>query len=300
MKKFVTAAFTLLMTLIMLPAAPLSASAKENYHQGWNGDASASRFIDNVDFFSDSEEAEINKKVQETAEQLEMNILIIAAGYDYYMSDEQTENFCDDSYDTTFGMDTDGVFFFMDFTGKKPAYDYISTSGKAVLFYQDYIDEIFDAVNSYLPSSDSDYTQYTDEIADGIDCFLGQLSEYQGSKSYYYDSDSGKYFQYKDGKLVITTSKPLRARLKALLFAIPIGAVAGLIFFFATKSAYKFKNSANPNVYVSSEKTRFIHREDRFIRTYTRKTKIESSSGGRSGGGGGGGGGGHGGGGSHR
>lgn len=299
MKKFVTAAFTLLMTLIMLPVMPISASAKENYHQGWNGDASASKFIDNVDFFSDSEEAEINKKVQETAEKLEMNIIVLAAGYEFHMSDDQTELFCDSSYDSTYGEDTDGVFFFMDFTGKKPAYDYISTSGKAVLFYQDYIDEIFDAVYSYLPSSDSDYTQHTDEIEEGIYCFLGQLSEYQGSKSYYYDSDSGKYFQYKDGKLVITTSKPLRARLKALIFAIPIGAVAGLIFFFATKSAYKFKNSANPNVYVSHEDTRFIHREDRFIRTYTRKTKIESSSGSRSGGGGGGGGG-HGGGGSHR
>ncbi len=299
MKKFVTAAFTLLMTLIMLPVMPISASASENYHQGWNGDASASRFIDNVDFFSDSEEAEINKKVQETAEKLEMNIIVLAAGYEYNMSDEQTEIFCDSSYDTTYGNDTDGVFFFMDFTGKKPAYDYISTSGKAVLFYQDYIDEIFDAVNSYLPSSNSDYTQHTDEIEEGIYCFLGQLSEYQGSKSYYYDSDSGKYFQYKDGKLIITTSKPLRARLKALVAALPIGAIAGLIFFFATKSAYKFKNSANPNVYVSHEDTRFIHREDRFIRTYTRKTKIESSSGGRSGGGGGGGGG-HGGGGSHR
>ncbi len=295
MKKFVTAAFTLLMTLIMLPVVPISASADED-NQGWKGDASASKFIDNVDFFSDSEEAEINKKVQETAGELEMNILILAAGYEYYMSDDQTEIFSDSSYDTTYGVDTDGVFFFMDFTGKKPAYDYISPSGKAMIFYKDNIDSILNAVWSYLPSSDSDYTQHTDDIKDGIYCFLGQLSEYYDSDSSYYDEYSDRYYYMEDEEVVITRSKPLAVRLKALLFAVPIGAIAGLIFFFATKYHYKFKTSANPNVYVSHEDTRFIHREDRFIRTYTTKTKIESSSGGsRSGGGGGGGrgGGGH-------
>ncbi len=295
MKKFVTAAFTLLMTLIMLPVMPISASAKENYYQGWNGDASASRFIDNVDFFTDSEEAEINKKIQETAEALEMNILILAAGYEYYMSDEQTETFSDSSYDTTYGVDTDGIFFFMDFTGKKPAYDYISPSGKAMIFYKDNIDSILNAVYSYLPSSDSDYTQHTDDIKDGIYCFLGELSEYYGSDSSFYDEYSERYYYIDGEEVVITRSKPFLLRLKALLFAVPIGAIAGLIFFFATKSAYKFKSSANPSVYVSNENSRFIHREDRFIRTYTTKTKIETSSGGsRSGGGGGGrGGGGH-------
>ncbi|MBR5513213.1 MAG: hypothetical protein IKV85_04405 [Ruminococcus sp.] len=290
MKKFITAVFTLLMTLIMLPVVPVCASANE----GWNGDVSASKFIDNADLFTDAEEAEINRKVQETAEELEMNILILAAGYEYYMSDEQTEVFSDNSYDTTYGVDTDGVFFFMDFTGKKPAYDYISPSGKAMVYYKENIDSISDEVHFYLPSSDSDYTQYTDDIMDGIYCFLGQLSEYYGSDSSYYDENSDRYYYIEDGGVVTTRSKPLAVRLKALIFAIPIGVIAGLIFFFATKHHYKFKTSANPNVYVSNEYTRFTHREDRFIRTYTTKTKIETSSGGsRSGGGGGRGGGGH-------
>ncbi len=98
---------------------------------------------------------------------------------------------------------------------------------------------------------------------------------------------------------MISKEPPLRKRLTILLFALPAGAVAAIIYYFSIKSTYKFKASMNPNVYVSSEDTRFVRREDRFIRTYTTKTKIETSSGGGHGGGGGGGGG-HGGGGSHR
>lgn len=289
MKKFVTAAFTLLMTILTLPVVPVSASAKENNAAGWSGDSSKSLFIDNADLFTESEEEEITEEIQEASEKLELNIIILAAGSEYYMGDEQTERFSDDSYDQTFGADTDGVFYFMDFTGKQPAYDCISPSGKGMVYYKSHIDDILDEVYYYLPSSDLDPADYTDDIKDAISCFLGLLSEYSNSDSYYYDDYSERYYYYEDDELVITRSKPFKARLKALVFALPIGLIAALIYFFVMKHVYKFKSSANPNVYVSSEDTRFIHREDRFIRTYTTKRKIETSSGGGSRGGGGGG-----------
>ena len=50
MKKFVTAAFTLLMTILTLPVVPVSASAKGSDYNGWSGDASQSKFIDDVDY----------------------------------------------------------------------------------------------------------------------------------------------------------------------------------------------------------------------------------------------------------
>ncbi len=289
MKKLAIAAITLFMTIFTLPVVPMSASAKENNSAGWSGDSSKSLFIDNADLFTKSEEEEITEEIQETAEKLELNIIILAAGSDYYMGDEQTERFSDDSYDQTFGADTDGVFYFMDFTGKQPAYDYISPSGKGMVYYKSHIDDILDELYYYLPSSDLDPADYTDDIKEGISCFLGLLSEYSNSDSYYYDDYSERYYYYDDGELVITRNKPFKARLKALVFALPIGLIAALIYFFVMKHVYKFKSSANPNVYVSSEDTRFIHREDRFIRTYTTKRKIESSSGGGSRGGGGGG-----------
>lgn len=300
MKKIMTSLISLLMILVVLPVISVTASA-ENYVKGWDGNADNSCFFDAADLFTKSQEEELTEKVRETAQKLKMNIIVFAAGPSYSMSDASTENFADSAYDETFGKDTDGVFFFMDLTGDVPAYDYISTSGKAVLYYQDHISDMFDKINTYLPSSGSDYSLHTDDFADAVVCFLGQLSEYHGKKSYYYDSDSGKYFYYKNGELMITQKPPLRKRMIVLVFALPVGIIAAIVYYFSIKSKYKFKASVNPNVYVSSEDTRFTRREDRFIRTYTTRTKIETSSGGSGGhSSGGGGGGGHGGGGSHR
>ena len=69
------------------------------------------------------------------------------------MQDSETSTFCDRAYDEWFGPDTDGVFFFIDMTGKRPAYDYISTAGKAILFYDGVTDDIREATYEYLPSS---------------------------------------------------------------------------------------------------------------------------------------------------
>lgn len=300
MKKFTIAALTLIMTILMFPVVPMSASAKENLAAGWSGDAEDSRFYDDADLFTDSEEEKITKSIQDAAEELKMNIIVYTAGSDHIdKTDVDIKLFCDANYDNTFGAYTDGVFYFMDFSGRKPASDCISTSGKAELFYEEHINSIFSAVNPYLPPSGSDYTEYTDDIKSAIDVFLGQLSAYEDKSAYRYNEHSGKYLYYDGDEFVITDAKPLRQRLKMIFIAVPVGIIAALIYFFAMKHAYKFKSSMNPSAYVSSEDTRFLHREDRFIRTYTTKRKIESSSGGgRSGGGGGGGS--HGGGISHR
>ncbi len=300
MKKTIFIITALLISLFTLNTATISASAAETEAMGWDGNLENSYLEDDADLFTDDEEEELTEKIRDKAQELEMNIVVFVAGSGFsYFSDSETEDFADDSYDAICGMNTDGLFYYMDFSGKQPAYDYISTSGKAVLFYQDYIDDIFQTILPYLPPSGSDYTEYTGDIKDAISVFLGQLSSYEGDKSYYYDGDSDYYFYYENDKLVITKEKPLRARLKVLIFAVPAGLIVALVYYFVMKHKYKFKSSTNPNVYVSPGDTRFTHREDRFLRTHTSRTKIESSSGGSRGGGGGGGGG-HGGGGCHR
>ena len=101
-----------------------------------------------------------------------------------------------------------------------------------------------------------------------------------------YDEYTDKYIFFRDGKTVVSTTKPLVARIPSMFISIIIGVVASLLFYFITKSNYKFKASCNPHVYVAGEQTQFTAKEDRYIRTATTRTKIESSSGGgRSGGG---------------
>ena len=306
MKRFLSLAAAVLLCLMILPLCSIDASAVHNFAKGWNGDTNGSGVIDDYGLFSEDPDTlkDLNQAVRETAEDLEMNILIFLAGSDYmYMTDISTEIFADDNYDEIFGEDTDGVFYYLDISGKSPAYDYISTSGKAVLSYKNNIDSIFSKLDYYLPSSGS--TVYSNDIADAIKAFLDCLKEYDSDTSgltYYHDVSSGKYFYYKGGDLIITTSRPPAKTLLYGAVSAVIGAIVGAISYAIGKSRYKFKNSTDAGVYVSQEKTRYFQNEDTFLREHTSRTRIETDSGGSRGGGGGGHSysGGHGGGGHHR
>lgn len=286
MKKFLIIFMTI---FTLLPLTVTTASAAENYHKNTHANIEQSGINDSYGLFDADELVDLNIMIQETSKQLDMNIYILVAGSSYNMSDYKTRIFSDDSYDEIFGEDTDGVFYFMDFTGKQPAYDYISTSGKAVLLYKNNIDNIFDDLYNILPPSGlEDYKEYHSEVYYAVECFLDKLVIYSGSgtSKYYYDESSEKYFYYKGDELIISKSPPFRKRLIVLFFVFPFGFIAALIFYFVTKHKYKFKASTNPRTYVENGDTHFTQRSDNFIRTYTTKTKIEQnhSSGGSSGG----------------
>lgn len=308
MRRFVTAAATLLTMIFMIPLFASTAFA-ENSAQGWDGDVTLSEVYDDYGVFKDhhAELEALNKEVRDKAEKLRLNIYVLLAGPDYLMSDSDTPEFCNILYDECFGEDTDGVLFFIDMTGKKPAYDYISTAGKAILYYDGHTDTIRENTYEYLPSSDDgDYELHYADVKRGVECFLSDLDSYQSDfrsgMKYYYDSNTGKYIYYLDGELQITDHKPPAIYLKSLIIALIGGAIVNLIAFLISKHNYKFKAKTNPNIYLSREETRFNSRDDRYLRSHTSRTRISSSSGSGGGSGGGGhhGGGSHGGSGGHR
>ncbi|MDE6780813.1 MAG: hypothetical protein K2J40_05065, partial [Ruminococcus sp.] len=241
---------------------------------------------------------------QKTSEELEMNIFIYVAGTsDSYRSYYDIEVFADDFYDEIYGEDTDGILYYMDLSGRSPAYDYISTSGKAVLLYQSCIDNIFTRLDKYLPPSGQ--TVYPENVENTVKEFLSAIKTYSkiapGSTAYYYDKSSGKYMFMKNGEFVVSKHKPMIYNIILLFACMVFGLLVAVIVYFVTKSRYRFKKSQNSVVYVQNDKTVFHRSTDTFIRTYTTKHKIETSSGGgRSGGGGHSHSGGHGGGGHHR
>lgn len=300
-KRLFSMIFIIITVLTIYPLTIIEASAAQNRHVKWDGNTDGSLFFDSYGMFDEAEEKELTAAVRTYADKLSMNIFIYLAGPSNYMSDAQTQKYVDKMYEEYYGSYTDGLIYFMDFTGKKPAYDYIFFSGKAVLQYTDRLDEIFRRMDNYLPpSSASDYSLYKDNIESGIYSFLAHLEEISKRRpmSFYEDEPNHEYYSYKNGELIISTSMPLSKRLTPLIYAIPAGLLTAVIYYFVMKSTYKFKSSVSPNVYVHSEDTQFIRREDRFIRTYTTKHRRESSSGG-GGGGGGHSGGGHGSGGGH-
>ncbi|MDE5564948.1 MAG: hypothetical protein K2I93_07310, partial [Oscillospiraceae bacterium] len=141
---------------------------------------------------------------------------------------------------------------------------------------------------------------------------FAELTEYYYDKGvpdkyYYYDTAYGKYYHVDtQGTIVATSRKPYIDWGEVILvefMALVVGIIAALIVFLAVKSRYKFKSSLSPTTYVNKKMVQFNQQYDRFVRTYTKKVYIDSSSGGSHGGGGHGGGhssGGHGGGGHHR
>lgn len=303
MKKFFKLITAAVSCLLVISCSMISSfAASDNSAIGFDGDTSPCGVYDDKKLFTDEEIEELNELVQQTADELDMYIAIYLSST--ARSESETQRLSDEAYEELFGADSDGIFYYMDLSEQYSAYDYISTSGKAILLYDDHIDAMLDSIFLYLPASGEPII--ADDIADGIDKICRVLKSYNREPGYFeykYVSYTNKYIYYRDGETVISSSRPAAIMIKiALLFGIPAGLIVGFLFYFITKGHYKFKQSCNPHVYVAQEKTNFTQREDRFIRTYTTKTKIESSSssGGGSGGGSHGGSGSHGGGGGHR
>ncbi len=303
MKKSVLIIINIVLVVLMVLLLVIQSSAKTDVAKGFDGNSENSHILDSADKIENPEKLE--KLVQETSEKLRMNIYIYIAGdADRYRSDYEIECFADDFYDELYGEDTDGVFYYMDLSGRSPAYDYISTSGKAVLIYQKNIKKMFDNINKYLPPSGQ--TVYAEDIQNAVQAFLSVLDSYGNTKpkpfEYYHDESSGKYMFMKNGEFVVSEHKPFLFNIALLAVCIVAGLIVAVIVFFVTKYRYRFKKSQNSSVYVKRDKTVFSRKTDTFIRTYTTKRKIETNSGGSRSGGGGGHShsGGHGGGGSHR
>ncbi len=300
MKNILKSIFSAVSCALVMGCSTIGAfAAVDNSAAGFDGDTSNCGVYDHKGLFDPDELETLDRKVREVSDELDMYIAIYLS--DDAMSEYQTEVFADEEYEYLFGEDTDGVLYYMDLSEQYSAYDYISTSGKAIVLYQDSIDDMLEEIFDYLPASGE--TIYSGDIERGIEEILSVLQDYgdaePGMFDYYYDENTDKYIYYDNGQVVVSPSKPLGAWLKGLLFAIPIGFIVFLLVYFITKSHYKFKNSCNPSVYIQHEDTVFSQREDRYIRTRTTRTKIQSSSGG-GGGGGRSGGGSHGGGGGHR
>lgn len=281
--RFFTAAFACI-TLLTCSACGVPS---DNTATGYDDDLlEYSGVYDNKGLFDDDELEELNDLVRETSEKTELHIIIYLS--DVPRSESFTAEFSDDFYNAVFGKDSDGVIYYMDLSEQTYAYDFISTSGKGVLLYESHIDRMFDHIYAFLPASGEPI--YASEISTAIkeicDIFERYGNDEPSAVDFSYDEYTGKYIYYKNGETIVSAHKPLGLSILSSWKYGLIGIIVGFICYFSVKKHYKFKPSCNPGVYVSGNETRFNRREDIFIRTYTTKTKIESSSsggGGRSG-----------------
>ena len=242
--------------------------------------------------------SDLNNMVKECARKNKLNLMVFLPDETKrYHSDDAIEEFTDRYYDQTFGEYTDGILYYIDISGKRPAYDVISKSGSASIIYTDAIcQRIFNSLDKYLPSSYSSEPLDPDKLGMAIESFCQDITDLNSDRprmSYYDDGDfyNRDYTYMKNGKTYITKSPPPAKKLPRLIFADLLGALVALIIFLVSKSRYKFKNKTNPRLYLNDGISSFSQVSDVFQGTHTTKTRIESSGGGggghRSGGGGG-------------
>lgn len=253
-------------------------------------------FYDEANYLSNAERDEIIGMLEDTAEDTDMCIGFELGSQDWY--ETETEEHCDDTFDTMFGTGTDGVYLYLDFSGADDLYDYLSTSGLALMYYtNDRATDMVSDIEDYLPRGSEDVYSATEE-------FCSQMKEYYNDGvdegAYYWDNEYGCYISYEDGSLQYTDHVPFRYYFTStsIISGIIVGLIIALCTIFAVKKFYQFKQAESVNTYLEFGRIQFTAREDMFLKQYTTKTHISSDSGG--GGGGFSSSGGHGGGGGHR
>lgn len=253
--------------------------------------------------------------LQDTSDYTGMNIGVWVGGEPLGYGEESTIRFCDDNYDQQFGINTDGVFLYIDMSGESDLFDYLSTSGMGQFYYTNSDDnnrvhEMIVGIESHLPRGNEDVSQAIIRLCTDMELYydVGVPEGY-----YTYNAGNGEYLYSENGKIKSVydyDDLPAECRDAASWGSIVLTAiVAGLLGFgislLVIWRSYRFKSPGDIRNYLESGRVRMTFQEDRFLRQSRTRTRIESSSGGGGGGGGGSshsssGGGSHGGGGGHR
>ena len=245
-------------------------------------------------FFSPEEAAQLDRTVKDAAERLQMNVLVYASRE--ARSDPDTEAFADDEYDRIFGDDTDGIFFYMDLSAQSPAYDYISTSGRAVVMYQRKIEGILDAPYTYLPSSSDIHAKglalYKENFMRAVPAFLDKVVRIDKSfhpllprAYYYYSPITKKYVFYNAGKLYVTKSRPPLQKLLLLVLAEFIGLIFAIVLRVRVNGKVqqawlRMRTKPDGSIYIV-RKMRFSEKTDTYLHTTEKRTynpPVSSSS----------------------
>lgn len=230
------------------------------------------KLADLDDSLSAAEEQAILSQMEIAAKQIECNVGIVITDD---LGGKNSEKYADSFADESFGYGSDNVVLLM--CNDHIHEDWISAYGRGTDLYGRRIDDLFDRLyNGYDRSG----------FAEGLEEYLGALVYYGSGvgDDYYYDYDDDYEYEYNSdsdpfGRFVFSWIAPL-----VVALVISLTAVSGVT------SGYKRKKPVSARVYMDTRRTRFLSRQDNFVREYTSSHKISSSSGGgggRRGGGGG-------------
>ena len=213
--------------------------------------------VDDANLLSSEEEQQLREDLASFKEQYNMDAVIVTSND---LGGKSQMDYADDYFDYNgygVGEDKSGLLLLIDMDDRKV---WISTSGEAIKYFTDSrIQNIVDDITTQLKNAD---------YFEGCNEFINDINYY---------AEEGIPGQY-------TYNEAERTQ-KVIFIGLGAGLIVASVVSLLVVNSYKNSKSISTANYVDSNSIVFTRKKDRFISTYTSKTKIErnnSSSGGSS------------------
>lgn len=256
MRKLLTVFFAVLVSAVFL-AVPVSA---------------AKSIIDDMaGLYTESQLEELREKQQEVADLTGWNIAVVTSSVGLGENGTNAMRFAEDYYDENFGSDSSSVVYLIDLD-----YRHFAMDGTVL----DYFDS--KRLDRMIDDCEKKYFDYDD--VGNLEKFYYHLEKNYNAGTVSRDPDIGRKgedFVPSDGIVTVNGYD-----VTMLLGGMITGGIAAAIGIAIVLSRYKLHHVPTANCYLNGNNINFYRREDRFIREYTTRTRIDSGSSGGGGGGG--------------
>lgn len=256
---FAAIAFILAALIAILPLFSVNAAASSNIYEGvMTRSGTYSAALLDADFYdssngclTQSQESEILKLMQETADKVECNIGIAIVSDLHGMSDVK---YAETFGDVQFGVGSSFIVLLLLNTHDNPQYksyqDQITRSGLACDYYDAHVKKIFNKMYDGLDSQG---------FAGACRNFCSALKTYRSSGGY-------------------STGGTIHLDMGLILFMLIGSVVMSIIIVSSVQRGYKKKTPISAAHYLDKSRTHINRQIDQFVREYTTSVHLNSSS----------------------
>lgn len=228
--------------------------------------AAESVIDDMAGIYTPSEISELEKKQQEVSDLTGWNIAVVTLNAGLGTDGADAMRFAEDYYDETFGSDSSSVVYLIDLD-----YRHFAMDGDPLNYFNT------KRLDKMITECEKKYFDYDD--VGNLETFYFYLEFYYKQGTVAYDSNVGA----KGSGFVPSMGVQKGFDFKVLFAFIATGVIAAAVSVSIVLSRYKFHHAPTANCYLNSNTVNIYRRQDRFVREYTTRTRIDS--GGSSGGG---------------
>lgn len=233
--------------------------------------AAESIIDDKAGLYTKSDLAELEAKQQAVSDLTGWNIAVVTTDTGFGTDGARAMRYAENYYDEKFGSDSSSIVYLIDLD-----YRHFCMDGDLLNYFNT------KRLDKMITECEKEYFAYDD--VGNLETFYYYLEYYYNQGTVAYDSNvgaKGSSFVPKDGIVK-------EYNITMLLAGMTTGVIAAAIGIAIVLSRYKFHHAPTANCYLNSNTINIYRRQDRFVREYTTRTRIDSDSGGSSGGGGGG------------